>query len=246
MIVLDQALHGRAAVLAAAGHHPFVRHQLGRDVEPRGYRRDGAVVWLLPAGQGVAACGFGAAVPAAEICGALTAEGTLRPGQGVHLPRLGPDDLAGRLTVGRHDDWDFLWTSAAPPAQPGEERVVRLTEADHPALAALVDEAFPTSTSRPGDPRVVDWYGVRDGDRLVACGADRSRGDVGFLAGLTVAPAVRGQGLGAALTAAMTRALLTRYDHAALGVYPVNVGAIRLYRRLGFTHTLGLSSVRLG
>ena len=52
---------------------------------------------------------------------------------------------------------------------------------------------------------------------LLACGADRSRG------------------LGAALTAGMTRALFGRYDVVALGVHPDNVGAIRLYRRLGFT-----------
>ncbi|MDG4801578.1 GNAT family N-acetyltransferase [Micromonospora sp. WMMD980] len=79
-----------------------------------------------------------------------------------------------------------------------------------------------------------------------ACGADRSRGDIGFLAGLAVAPGHRGRGLGAALTAGMTRALFARYDHVALGVYPVNVGAIRLYRRLGFTGTAPRVTVRLG
>ncbi|MFI6265489.1 GNAT family N-acetyltransferase [Micromonospora sp. NPDC051006] len=246
MIIADQVLHGRAAILAAAGHHPYARHSLWRDSEPRGYRRDGAVLWLLPAEHGPAAGALGSPGPALDVCAALVAEGALGPGQWVHLPRLDPAELAGRLTVARHDEWDFLWTTTPPPFQPSEERVVRLTEADHPALAALVDEAFPTSTSRPGDPRVVDWYGIRDGDRLVACGADRSRGDIGFLAGLTVAPAVRGQGLGAALTAGMTRTLLTRHDQAALGVYTVNVGAIRLYRRLGFTNTLPRSSLHLG
>ena len=90
--------------------------------------------------------------------------------------------------------------------------MVRLTAADQPALAALVEESFPSSTSRPGDPRVVDWYGIRVGDRLVACGADRSQGDIGFIAGLTVAPDQRGRGLGASLTAGMTRALLARHD----------------------------------
>lgn len=80
----------------------------------------------------------------------------------------------------------------------------------------------------------------------MACGADRSQSDVGFLAGLTVAPDQRGRGLGAALTAGMTRALLARHDTVALGVYTDNVGAARLYRRLGFTNTLPLSSVRLG
>ncbi|MCO1598584.1 GNAT family N-acetyltransferase [Micromonospora sp. RHAY321] len=245
MITYDQVLQDRAAILAAAGNHPYARHALWRGVPARGYRRDGAVLWLLPPGQGPAGGAIGTAGPAIDVCVALVADGVLRPEQWLHLPRHDPALAAGRLAVARHDDWDFHWTSTPPPAQPGEQRVVRLTAADHPALEALIDEAFPTTTSRPGDPRVVDWYGIRAGGRLVACGADRSRGDIGFLAGLTVAPDQRGRGLGAALTAGMTRALLARHDTVGLGVYPDNVGAVRLYRRLGFTATLPLSSLRL-
>jgi ribosomal protein S18 acetylase RimI-like enzyme len=44
----------------------------------------------------------------------------------------------------------------------------------------------------------------------------------------------------------MVRALFARYDHVALGVYTHNVGALRLYRRLGFTQALPRSSVQLG
>ncbi|MBQ0905622.1 GNAT family N-acetyltransferase [Micromonospora sp. U21] len=245
MIIDDQVLQDRAAILAAAGHHPYARHALWRGAPARGYRRDGAVLWLLPPGPGPAGGAIGPAGPALEISAALAADGVLRPEQWLHLPRHDPAPLAGRLAVSRHDDWDFHWTGAPPSAQPDEQRVVRLSEADHPALEALIDEAFPSTTSRPGDPRVVDWYGIRAGGRLVACGADRSRGDIGFLAGLTVAPDQRGRGLGAALTAGMTRTLLTRYDTVGLGVYPDNVGAVRLYRRLGFTNTLQLSSLRL-
>ncbi|MGC1212633.1 MAG: GNAT family N-acetyltransferase [Micromonospora sp.] len=246
MITADQVLDGRDAILEAAGHHPYVRHSLWRGHEPRGWRRDGAVVWLLPPEHGPAGGALGAPGPAIDVFAGLAADGVLRAGQWLHLPRTVPGELTGRLAVTRLDEWDFLWTTAPPPRQPEEERVVRLTEADHPALAALIEESFPTTTSRPGDPRIVDWYGIRDGDRLVACGADRSRGDIGFLAGLTVATDRRGRGLGAALTAGMTRALAARYDHVALGVYTHNVGAIRLYRRLGFTDGVARSSVHLG
>ncbi|MFU8874160.1 GNAT family N-acetyltransferase [Micromonospora sp. SL4-19] len=246
MITADQALVGRDALLAATGHHPYARHALWRDQEARGWRRDGAVGWLLPPEQGPAGGALGAADPAVDVFAGLLADGTLHAGQWLHLPRTSPDELAGRLTVARLDEWDFLWTTTPPPPQAEQERVVRLIETDHPALAALIEESFPTTTSRPGDHRIVDWYGIRDGDRLVACGADRSRGDIGFLAGLTVAPDRRGHGLGAALTAGMTRALFARYDHVALGVYTANVGAIRLYHRLGFTGTERRSSVHLG
>ncbi|MFU8854382.1 GNAT family N-acetyltransferase [Micromonospora sp. SL1-18] len=246
MITTDQVLVGRDALLAAADHHPYARHALWQDHEARGWRRDGAVGWLLPPGQGPAGAALGAAGPALEVFAGLVGDGTLHAGQWLHLPRTAPEEVAGRLTVARLDEWDFLWTTTPPPPQPAEERVVRLTEADHPALAALIEESFPTTTSRPGDPRVVDWYGIRDGDRLVACGADRSRGGIGFLAGLTVATDRRGRGLGAALTAGMTRALFARYDHVALGVFTDNPGAIRLYRRLGYTGTEPRTSVHLG
>ncbi|MGR6318611.1 GNAT family N-acetyltransferase [Micromonospora soli] len=246
MITADQVLVGRDALLAAAGHHPYARHALWREHEPQGWRRDGAVGWLLPPEQGPAGGALGPAGAALEVFGDLVADGTLHAGQWLHLPRTSADEVAGRFSVARLDEWDFLWTTTAPPPQDGEERVVRLTEADHPALDALIEGSFPTTTSRPGDPRIVDWYGIRDGDRLVACGADRSRGDVGFLAGLTVAPDQRGGGLGAALTAGMTRTLLGRYDHVALGVYTDNVGAIRLYHRLGYTGTEPRTSVHLG
>ncbi|OKI63929.1 GNAT family N-acetyltransferase [Micromonospora sp. CB01531] len=246
MITADQLLVGRDALLAAAGHHPYARHALWRDHEARGWRRDGAVGWLLPPGRGPVAEALGALGPALDACAGLVADGSLQAGQWLHLPRTSPEELAGRLSVARLNNWDFLWTATPPPPQAEEDRVVRLTEADHPALAALVESSFPTTTTRPGDPRVVDWYGIRDGDRLVACGADRSRGDIGFLAGLTVAPDRRGSGLGAALTTGMTRALFARYDHVALGVYTDNIGAIRLYRRLGYTGTEPRSSVQLG
>ncbi|KKK05657.1 GNAT family N-acetyltransferase [Micromonospora sp. HK10] len=247
MITTDQVLVGREALLTATGHHPYARHALWRDHEARGWRRDGTVGWLLPPGQGPAGGAVGPAGPALDVFAELVADGTLQAGDWLHLPRATPAEVAARLPVIRLlDEWDFLWTTAPPPEQAGEDRVVRLTEADQPALGALIESSFPSTTSRPGDPRIVAWYGIRDGDRLIAAGADRSRGDIGFLAGLTVATDRRGRGLGAALTAGMTRILLDRYDQVALGVFTDNLGAIRLYRRLGFTGTEPRTSVQLG
>ncbi|MFC7549817.1 GNAT family N-acetyltransferase [Plantactinospora sp. GCM10030261] len=71
------------------------------------------------------------------------------------------------------------------------------------------------------------------------------RGDVGFLAGLAVDPELRGRGLGAALTVGMSRALFTRFDRVALGVYTHNPRAARLYERLGFTEIIPRSSISL-
>ncbi|MFC0005304.1 GNAT family N-acetyltransferase [Micromonospora siamensis] len=245
MIKADQVLAGRDAVLRATGHHPYARHALARGDEQRGWLRDGAVVWLAPPGVWPAAGAVGPAAPAADLLRDLYAAGDLPAGVRLPLPRAIVDELADRLPLTVLTSWDYLFTTTPPPHRSGEERVVRLTGADHPELAALIEESFPTSTSRPGDAHIADWYGIRDGDRLVACGADRSRGDVGFLAGLTVDRRRRGQGLGAALTVGMARALFARYDQVALGAYLDNVGAIRLYRRLGFTGTVEFNSVQL-
>ncbi|MGC5032118.1 GNAT family N-acetyltransferase [Micromonospora sp. DT229] len=245
MVICDGGLTEREAILRAAGPHPFLRHSLPLREPVRAWRRDSAVCWLLPeVTTGPLGGMVGPPAEAVDLFGALAAEGVLQPGRWVHLPRLDRATLDTAPGVAAHEDWDFLWTTTPPPPQPGEERVVRLTEADHPELTALIEDSFPTSTARPGNPQVVDWYGIREGDRLIACGADRTRGDVGYLAGLTVAPAWRGRGLGAALTAGMSRALSARYDVLALGVFLANSGAMRLYRRLGYVETVGLTSVR--
>jgi ribosomal protein S18 acetylase RimI-like enzyme len=141
-----------------------------------------------------------------------------------------------RVTATRRDDWDFRWTSTAPPAVAGEQAVAVV--ADEADVEALLHDAFPDSTSRPGDPRVRAWWGIRDGDRLVACGADRSRGGVGMLAAITVARDRRGRSLGAALTTAMTRRLLGQYGVVALGALTGNEVADRLYRGSGFTGSI--------
>jgi ribosomal protein S18 acetylase RimI-like enzyme len=64
-----------------------------------------------------------------------------------------------------------------------------------------------------------------------------------MLTGITVATDRRGQGLGAALTTAMSRALHAEFGVVSLGVEVGNRRAARLYQRLGFTDRLPLVSV---
>jgi GNAT superfamily N-acetyltransferase len=245
MITRATLVRGRAAILAAAGDHPYVRLGAGGGGELTGYLLDDATLWTGLGPRGLTGYAIGDAEQAARLVGELVCAGTLGDLRWLHLPRVEADVLAAYLTVTHRDDWDFRWAATPPPVQPGEERVVRLTDADHEAINALVDRSFPTSTTRPGDPRVRQWYGIRSGDRLVACGADRSRGGTGFLAGITVAIDSWGQGLGAALTSAMTRTLLDEAEEVTLGVLTDNPRASRLYERLGFTGSIPRTSVEL-
>jgi GNAT superfamily N-acetyltransferase len=230
-------------VLAAAGHHPYARLTTDGDGPVAGYRRYGALAWTGPGPWGPVACAVGDATAAVRLLADLAAAQALGGGRWLHLPRVDPAELPAAWAGTVRDHWDFRWSHRPPPLQPDEERVVALTDADAPSVAELLDRAFPDTTTRPGDPRVRAWYGIREGGRLVAAGGDRGRGDVGFLAGLAVAPEARGRGLGAALTAAMTRRLFTTYDCVALGVVADHAGTIRLYERLGFTDALPRTTI---
>ncbi|MFI6762148.1 GNAT family N-acetyltransferase [Micromonospora sp. NPDC050417] len=245
MITRATLVRGRAAILAAAGDHPYARLFAGRDDELSGYLLDDATIWTGPGPHGLTGYASGDAGQVARLAADLLSAGALGDLRWLHLPRLDAEVLETYLTVTHRDDWDFRWTVTPPPVQPGEERVERLTEVDHDAITELVDSSFPTSTTRPGDPRVRAWYGIRSGDRVLAAGADRGRGGTGFLAGIAVAVDARGQGLGAALTAAMTRRLLDEAEEVTLGVLTDNFGAIRLYERLGFAGALPRTSVAL-
>lgn len=184
-----ETLPGRDAVLAAADRHPYVLLTATGDVT--GYRADGLLGWVASGPRGPVVCGLGD--PARALAFARWVRD--RDGAGgaswTHLPQLPRDTAAGVLPVVRQDDWDFLYTAVAPPATPDGSAVRRLDPGADDEIAALLAEAFPSTTSRPGDPRVRCWYGIRDGGRLVAAGADRSRGGVGFLAGIAVHPTCR-------------------------------------------------------
>jgi ribosomal protein S18 acetylase RimI-like enzyme len=149
------------------------------------------------------------------------------------------------------DAWDFRWTADVPPHQPGQETVVEVHDME--AVNRLLDEGFPDTSVRPGDPIVVGWYGIWAGDRLVACGADRStrppgaqaEPTTGMIGGVAVHPAHRGQGLAAAVSAALTTRLVTSYGLSCLGVMAGNDAATSIYLRLGYrdvVHLKGLAT----
>jgi GNAT superfamily N-acetyltransferase len=149
---------------------------------------------------------------------------------------------------GEPGEWDLMRCDAPPPAQPGEERVTRLLEPA--AVQAFLDRVNPQHSVRTGHPQVEQWLGVADeaSGELLAVGAftRRARG-IGYLASIATAPAARGRGLGAAVTAALTRLAFDSGDRVCtLAHYHPNEPARRLYLRLGYRTTHQLTSRHFG
>lgn len=169
---------------------------------------------------------------------------------GFSVPR-GTD--LGTFEVAEPDTWDFM---AFDPAwgvelavQAGEERVTELLPS--PAADAEIGEflkiANPSHSAKPGWEAIQAWGVVRDeAGTLLACGAYcRRDGGNGYLASIGTRPEARGQGLGAAVSAWLTRRSQANGDgFCALGHWYPNEPARRIYARLGYRTTHQMMSGR--
>lgn len=136
--------------------------------------------------------------------------------------------------------WDWMWTDREPDVPPDPRLVALDDSADAAELLALNARDSPTAESEPGSGRTEVWLGVRAPDGAIAAAGALHRTSAGapHLAGVVVAREHRGQGLGAAVTAGLTRAALLADGPVTgvctLGRYAGNDAARGLYRRLGF------------
>ncbi|MGJ7907055.1 GNAT family N-acetyltransferase [Actinopolyspora sp. H202] len=237
-------LAGAAELFTVAGTDTYTRMTVAEDVT--GYATDKAVAWFtrIPWQPGSLSL-RGRPRAAIDLLGELRAAGLLDSVDSVRLPLLSGEDEDVRLPVSRLEDWYFLAAEVAPEQRHGEAAVEVLPSGENERVERLLREGHPATSANPRAPGIRHWFGIRDGDRLVACGADRSINGVGFLAKITVDPAYAGRGLGSDLTTAMTRVLLEEFGEVALGVTVANTRAIEVYERLGYRRVADVSSVRL-
>jgi GNAT superfamily N-acetyltransferase len=149
------------------------------------------------------------------------------------------------------NDWEWFAASTAPPPQPGEDRVRWLADSE-PAVGEEIADLLRRHSGRhdaePGQEHARRWCGVRDqDDGLVAVAAHTElRPGVPFLASVATRTDARGQGLGAAVTAWITRQLLAEgHGWVTLGMYSDNAVARRIYQRLGYTCVHAFTSGRV-
>ena len=156
-----------------------------------------------------------------------------------------PADGVARLGLSSRARWEWMVTHAMPAVRPEEPQVREVdlaTELD--ALTALQRRALPhtyTSLDRPGY-RWFGWYDP-DGELRSMAGAGDWVHEV-HLGSVATDEAWRGRGVGAALTAAVTRQGLAATGQVSLGVYTDNSRAIALYERLGFMTAYSADSRR--
>ena len=113
--------------------------------------------------------------------------------------------------------------------------IVRLGEADVPAMTALVEMTRPG----PFGPRTHElgtFLGIRVGGELVAMTGERMKpGNYTEMTAICVHPSHRGRGYAQALMAAISRGILARGEIPFLHVFSDNASAIALYQRQGMT-----------
>ena len=235
-----QRLTTWAELLEASGRDPLVRYDAG-PVLPGAWAARGAVAYLrrTPGRRSVLVL-LGDDVGVELLLAAAAGDpamGAAGEATAVTLPHHLEPLLHQRFRVGPGGDWEWLWTTAAPPPQPAESGVLTLDDGAGAAeLVDLLALANPRASARPGDPGSELWVGARDASgALVACGAmQRTDGGRPHLASIAVHPDRRGEGLGAAVTAGLTRRAVAADGVCTLGMYSDNAVARLLYLRLGY------------
>ena len=143
-----------------------------------------------------------------------------------------PDLPAGWTFIRLVDSVQMAWKGSVPP--PVEHAIVDLNVSHVQEMLAL------TELTRPGPfsirtPELGSYFGVREAGRLVSMAGERLR-----LSGYTEISAVcthpdfRGRGYAGSLVSALIQRITGRGETPFLHVRQENVGARRLYEKLGF------------
>lgn len=226
-----QTIGAAEDLLRAGADEPLVAYLLPfRPLGTPAYRLDGATLIHYDYWGDVGCLVAGDPGDAARLVAKVADELVAAPH--VSVPQasvaLLPRDLFAPGVV-----WRFRWTDIRPPDPTRPARW--LTEPEWADVEELLDDGFADASMRPGDRRAQRWAGIRnDSGQLIACAADCSAADVGFMGSVASRLSARGSGVGLAVTCWLTHALLDDYRRVGLFQYDDNTAATAVYDRLGF------------
>lgn len=245
-----------AEALAASGDHPFVRYEFAPDASLDGLAHpEGGAVALVrhSAKRGAVLSLVGDRLEAvAQLLAQPDMDDLLfahaKVGM-ISVPEVLLDNLREHFRLGPGGDWEWMVTTVSPPESIAEGSVVELGQERAEALVALLAQHNPRTDADPFARSGQRWVGVVDNGEvgtlgeLAACGcAERNAGGFLTLAGITVRPDRRGAGLGAAVTAALTRPGVAADGAVTLGMYSDNDVARQIYHALGYRTEVAFAS----
>jgi len=148
-------------------------------------------------------------------------------------------ELTGVLTIESQVEMHRMYLAGEPPQPAAQERASRLTPQDVPAIAELFGEHPDRPDAfHPAQMQAGSFFGVRDGERLVAVAGTHvlsSQMSVAAVGNVFTHPTRRGLGFGRTASLAVVRDLVSQgIETIVLNTQLTNEPAIRLYRGLGF------------
>lgn len=174
----------------------------------------------------------GFADPAAPDLAALAPH--VEPGEHLYCDGWTGAAPAGWQIDAENTMFTMVWDAALPP--PDDALKAR------PLCPNDADDALALATlTKPGPfgPRTIelgDYFGVFDGQRLVAMAGERMHaGTLREISGVCTHPDLQGRGLARQLMLLLIRRQMQRGETPFLHVMRDNVNARRLYRRMGFS-----------
>src|SRR6267143_2491130 len=157
----------------------------------------------------------------------------LGPGGTAALPlSIMPDLPVGWTIVRRIDSAQMVWNGSVPP--PVKHRLEDLDISQVDEMLALVELTKPGPFFRR-TPELGSYLGIHDSGQLVAMAGERLR-PFGHteISAVCTHPKYRDHGYASSLVSALIQKIMKRNEIPFLHVRTENVGAIRVYEKLGF------------
>ena len=157
----------------------------------------------------------------------------LGPGGTAALPLATMPDLpAGWIVLRKGEGAQMVWNGSA--TAPPKHRIEDLNISDIDEMLALVELTEPGPFQRR-TPELGTYLGIRERGQLVAMAGERIR-PLGYteISAVCTHPEYRGRGYASSLIVMLIQKIIERDETPFLHVRTANVGAIRLYEKLGF------------
>jgi len=169
----------------------------------------------------------------------------LGPGETVALPLDTMPDLPAGWTIVRNvNSSQMVWNGSAPPPVKHSVEDLDISRVDE--MLALVE------LTKPGPflkrtPELGSYLGIREAGQLVAMAGERIR-PLGHteISAVCTHPDYRGRGYASSLVSVLIQKITERGETPFLHVRAENVGAIRVYEKLGFKtrHVMNIAIVK--